>query len=37
MLFREKDEVRVLRQFGGGLSGSRVLQVQAIDARPPQG
>ncbi len=32
MLFRDKDELRILREFGGGLSGSRVLQVQAFDA-----
>lgn len=31
MLFWEKDEVRVLRQFGGGQSGSRVFRVQAVD------
>jgi hypothetical protein len=31
MLFWDKDRVSILRQFGGGLSGSRVLQVQATD------
>jgi len=31
MLFWDKDEVRVLREFGAGQSGSRVFQVQAID------
>lgn len=32
MLFWDKPTVRVLRKFGGGLSGSLVLQVQVVDA-----
>jgi len=31
MLFWDKTELQVIREFGGGLSGSRVLQVQAKD------
>jgi len=33
MLYWSEKKLRVLREFGGGLSGSRVLQVQAIGDR----
>ena len=31
-LYRDKEELHILQQFGGGLSGSRVLKVQAFGA-----